>query len=73
MKIEAGKQYRDRRGRKVIILREMATGEDHRFLGVTVEASGLETHDTWNENGEQDLDGRFSQWDIVGLWAGGVA
>lgn len=69
MKIHPGREYRDRKGRKVIILREMRTDEAHRFLGVTVEASGHEAHDTWNEEGRCDVDGRHSQWDIVGVWA----
>ena len=42
MKIHPGREYRDRKGRKVIILREMRTDDAHRFLGVTVEESGLE-------------------------------
>lgn len=69
MRIEPGKEYRDRRGRKVIILRELRTGEDCRFLGVTVEASGTESHDTWTEDGRCDVNGRFSNWDVVGVWS----
>ena len=69
MKIKADRTYIDRRGRKVLILREMRTDEAHRFLGVTVEASGLESHDTWDEDGRCDVDVRHSPWDIVGVWA----
>ena len=69
MKIHPGKEYRDRKGRKVIILREMRNDDAHRFLGVTIEASGLESHDTWDEDGRCDVDGRYSPWDIVGVWA----
>ena len=69
MKIEAGKSYTDRRGRRVDIVREMRTDEDCRFLGVTIEASGREAHDTWDEQGRINVDGRFSQWDIVGVWS----
>ena len=69
MKIEPGREYRDRKGRKVIILREMRTDEAHRLLGVTIEASGLESHDTWDVHGRCDVDGRHSPWDIVGVWA----
>ena len=69
MEIHPGREYRDRKGRKVIILREMRTDEAHRFLGVTIEASGLESHDTWDEDGRCDVDGRHSPWDIVGVWS----
>ena len=69
MKLQAGKTYTDRKGRKVIILREMRTDEDHRFLGVTVEASGFESHDTWDEDGRCDSEGRHSPWDIVSPWS----
>jgi hypothetical protein len=68
MKIQEGKSYIDRKGRCVHILREMRTDEPHRFLGVTVEASGLESHDTWDEDGRCDVAGRYSPWDIVGVW-----
>ena len=69
MKIQEDKSYIDRKGRRVDILREMRTDEAHRFLGVTVEASGLESHDTWDEDGRCDVDGRHSPWDIVGVWS----
>lgn len=69
MKIQAGKSYRDRKGRQVIIVREMRANEAHRFLGVTVEASGNESHDTWDEDGRCHVDGHYSPWDITGLWA----
>lgn len=69
MKIEAGKSYIDRRGSRVDIVREMCTDEAHRFLGVTIEASGLESHDTWDEAGRSHPDGRYSSWDIVGVWS----
>lgn len=69
MKIQAGKPYTDRKGRKVIIVREMKTSEPHRFLGVTIEASGLETHDTWDEEGRCDSEFRHCPWDIVAPWS----
>lgn len=69
MKIHEDKSYIDRKGRRVDIVREMRTDEAHRFLGVTVEASGLESHDTWDEDGRCDVDGRYSPWDIVGVWS----
>lgn len=69
MKIQEDKSYIDRKGRRVEIIREMRTDEAHRFLGVTIEASGLESHDTWDEDGRCDVDGRYSPWDIVGVWS----
>lgn len=69
MKLEAGKSYTDRNGRRVIILREMRTGEAHRFLGVTIEPSGMEQSDTWREDGACASDGQYSKWDIVGHWS----
>ena len=69
MKIQEDKSYIDRKGRRVDIVREMRTDEAHRFRGVTIEASGLESHDTWDEDGRCDVDGRYSPWDIVGVWS----
>ena len=68
MIIESGKKYRDRRGRQVLILRDMKTDEPHRFLGVTIEPSGVETHETWTIEGRADARLEHSSWDIVGLW-----
>jgi hypothetical protein len=73
VKIQPGRTYTDRKGRRVIIVREMQTPEPHRFLGVTVEASGLESHDTWDEDGRCDMNGRHSPWDITHPWVGSQA